>query len=204
MARIVKLLYRGRNGATAATRLSQHGCAACRRLRAAALAPRCRHTARARVRIKDIAHFEGVRGKNHLSYGLGRGLLGRGQAEFQPLTRESIRGMLELIGVANLDGETLKTKNTAAVMVTAKLPPFLPRLRIGPIDNHGVVFGRCYQPGRGGTLLITPLTGCRREVYAFGQGAGLRGLGDAWTPMLRVFVDGVANHRADSKKRCHR
>jgi len=35
--------------------------------------------------------------------------------------------MLERLGVANLDGETRETKNTAAVMVTAKLPPFARR-----------------------------------------------------------------------------
>ena len=64
----------------------------------------------AEVRIKDIAHFEGVRENHLIGYGLVVGLLGTGdKLNSSPFTRESIRGMLERLGVANLDGEALKT-----------------------------------------------------------------------------------------------
>lgn len=123
----------------------------------------------AEVRIKDIAHFEGVRENHLIGYGLVVGLLGTGdKLNSSPFTRESIRGMLERLGVANLDGEALKTKNTAAVMVTAKLPPFA--RRGSPIDITVSSLGDATSL-RGGTLLITPLTGADGEVYAVGQGA---------------------------------
>lgn len=121
------------------------------------------------VRIKDIANFEGVRENHLIGYGLVVGLLGTGdKLNSSPFTRESIRGMLERLGVANLDGSELKTKNTAAVMVTAKLPPFA---RLGsPIDITVSSLGDATSL-RGGTLLVTPLTGADGAVYAVAQGA---------------------------------
>ena len=126
-------------------------------------------TAQAEVRIKDIANFEGVRENHLIGYGLVVGLLGSGdKLNSSPFTRESIRGMLERLGVANLDGAALKTKNTAAVMVTAKLPPFA--RRGSPIDITVSSLGDATSL-RGGTLLVTPLTGADGAVYAVAQGA---------------------------------
>ena len=125
--------------------------------------------ATAEVRIKDIANFEGVRENHLIGYGLVVGLLGTGdKLSSSPFTRESIRGMLERLGVANLEGDTLKTKNTAAVMVTAKLPPFA--RRGSPIDITVSSMGDATSL-RGGTLLVTPLTGADGAVYAVAQGA---------------------------------
>ncbi|QRD44763.1 flagellar basal body P-ring protein FlgI [Sulfitobacter mediterraneus] len=125
--------------------------------------------AQAEVRIKDIANFEGVRENHLIGYGLVVGLLGSGdKLNSSPFTRESIRGMLERLGVANLDGAALKTKNTAAVMVTAKLPPFA--RRGSPIDITVSSLGDATSL-RGGTLLVTPLTGADGAVYAVAQGA---------------------------------
>ncbi|WP_276153212.1 MULTISPECIES: flagellar basal body P-ring protein FlgI [unclassified Sulfitobacter] len=123
----------------------------------------------AEVRIKDIANFEGVRENHLIGYGLVVGLLGSGdKLNSSPFTRESIRGMLERLGVANLKGPELKTKNTAAVMVTAKLPPFA--RRGSPIDITVSSLGDATSL-RGGTLLVTPLTGADGAVYAVAQGA---------------------------------
>lgn len=127
------------------------------------------HIASAEVRIKDIANFEGVRENHLIGYGLVVGLLGSGdKLNSSPFTRESIRGMLERLGVANLEGSDLKTKNTAAVMVTAKLPPFA--RRGSPIDITVSSLGDATSL-RGGTLLVTPLTGADGAVYAVAQGA---------------------------------
>ena len=120
------------------------------------------------VRIKDIASFEGVRENHLIGYGLVVGLQGTGdKLNSSPFTRESIRGMLERLGVANLDGTTLKTKNTAAVMVTAKLPPFA--RRGSPIDVTVSSLGDATSL-RGGTLLVSPLTGADGAVFAVAQG----------------------------------
>ncbi len=125
--------------------------------------------ANADVRIKDIASFEGVRENHLIGYGLVVGLQGTGdKLNSSPFTRESIRGMLERLGVANLDSASLKTTNTAAVMVTAKLPPFA--RRGSPIDVTVSSLGDATSL-RGGTLLITPLTGANGEVFAVAQGA---------------------------------
>ena len=121
------------------------------------------------VRIKDIASFEGVRENHLIGYGLVVGLLGTGdKLASSPFTQESIEGMLERLGVANLDGKSIKTKNTAAVMVTAKLPPFA--RRGSPIDVTVSSLGDATSL-RGGTLLVTPLSGADGEIYAVAQGA---------------------------------
>ncbi len=125
-------------------------------------------TASADVRIKDIATFEGVRENHLIGYGLVVGLQGTGdKLNSSPFTRESIRGMLERLGVANLEGNSLNTKNTAAVMVTAKLPPFA--RRGSPIDVTVSSLGDATSL-RGGTLLVSPLTGADGAVFAVAQG----------------------------------
>lgn len=126
-------------------------------------------TAGADVRIKDISSFEGVRENHLIGYGLVVGLLGTGdKLNSSPFTRESIKGMLERLGVANLDPALLKTKNTAAVMVTAKLPPFA-RTGVG-LDVTVSSLGDATSL-RGGTLLVTPLSGADGQIYAVAQGA---------------------------------
>ncbi|WP_134680654.1 flagellar basal body P-ring protein FlgI [Paracoccus ravus] len=120
------------------------------------------------VRIKDIVTFEGVRENELIGYGLVVGLHGTGDAlRNSAFTRESIEGMLGRLGVGNLDEEKLKTTNTAAVMVTAKLPPFA---RLGaPVDVVVSSLGDATSL-RGGTLLVTPLSAADGEVYAVAQG----------------------------------
>ncbi len=125
--------------------------------------------ATADVRIKDIAGFEGVRENHLIGYGLVVGLSATGdKLNSSPFTRESIKGMLERLGVANLDSSSLKTTNTAAVMVTAKLPPFA--RRGAPLDVTVSSLGDASSL-RGGTLLVTPLSGADGEIYAVAQGA---------------------------------
>jgi flagellar P-ring protein precursor FlgI len=73
-------------------------------------------------RIKDIADFEGIRENQLVGYGLVVGLNGTGDTlNNAPFTRQSLRAMLERLGV-NTPGDELRTANVAAVMVTANLP----------------------------------------------------------------------------------
>ena len=120
------------------------------------------------VRIKDIATVEGVRENQLVGYGLVVGLNGTGDSlRNSPFTEKSIEGMLERLGVGNLSEDNIKTKNTAAVMVTAMLPPFA--RRGSPIDVVVSSLGDASSL-RGGTLIVTPLTGADGEVYAVAQG----------------------------------
>lgn len=120
------------------------------------------------VRIKDIATVEGVRENQLVGYGLVVGLNGTGDSlRNSPFTEKSIEGMLERLGVGNLSEDKIKTTNTAAVMVTAMLPPFA--RRGSPIDVVVSSLGDATSL-RGGTLIVTPLTGADGQVYAVAQG----------------------------------
>ncbi|MCX7383317.1 MAG: flagellar basal body P-ring protein FlgI [Alphaproteobacteria bacterium] len=126
--------------------------------------------AAAQVRIKDIADVEGVRDNQLVGYGLVVGLNGTGdKLDSAVFTRQSLIGMLERLGVNTRDQESkLQTKNVAAVMVTANLPPFA---RSGSrIDLSVSALGDA-KDLTGGTLLVTPLLAADGEVYAVGQGA---------------------------------
>jgi len=122
------------------------------------------------VRIKDIADVEGVRDNQLVGYGLVVGLNGTGdRLRSAVFTRQSLVGMLERLGVNTRDQERqLDTRNVAAVMVTANLPPFArPGSRI---DISVSALGDSTNL-TGGTLLVTPLLGADGEVYAVAQGA---------------------------------
>jgi flagellar P-ring protein precursor FlgI len=124
--------------------------------------------ASANVRIKDIASFEGVRENMLVGYGLVVGLNGTGDSlRNANFTQESLVAMLERLGVSTR-GTNLNTRNVAAVMVTATLPPFA---RQGArIDIAASAMGDAKSLA-GGTLLVTPLLGADGEVYAVAQGA---------------------------------
>jgi flagellar P-ring protein precursor FlgI len=122
------------------------------------------------VRIKDIADIEGIRDNKLVGYGLVVGLNGTGDRLASAVfTRQSLIGMLERLGVNTRDQEQrLDTKNVAAVMVTANLPPFS---RQGTrIDLAVSALGDATNL-TGGTLLVTPMLGADGEVYAVAQGA---------------------------------
>jgi flagellar P-ring protein precursor FlgI len=119
-------------------------------------------------RIKDIADFEGVRANMMVGYGLVVGLNGTGDSLNNAIfTRESLIGMLERMGV-NARDTALRTKNIAAVMVTATLPPFA---RQGEHIDVAVSALGDAQSLLGGTLLVTPMLGADGEVYAVAQGS---------------------------------
>jgi flagellar P-ring protein precursor FlgI len=126
--------------------------------------------AAAQVRIKDIADLEGVRDNQLIGYGLVVGLNGTGdKLDNDVFTRESLVGMLERLGVNTRDQiAKLETKNLAAVMVTAELPPFA---RSGSRIDIAVSSLGDATNLTGGTLLVTPLLAADGEVYAVAQGA---------------------------------
>ncbi|SNB61745.1 flagellar P-ring protein precursor FlgI [Arboricoccus pini] len=127
------------------------------------------HAPLAASRIKDIADFEGVRENMLIGYGLVVGLNGTGDTLRNAVfTQESLVAMLERLGVSTRGNTSLKTKNVAAVMVTATLPPFA---RQGVrVDANVSALGDA-KSLRGGSLLVTPLLGADGEVYAVAQGA---------------------------------
>jgi flagellar P-ring protein precursor FlgI len=119
------------------------------------------------VRLKDIASFSGVRNNELVGYGLVVGLSGSGDGTTNEFTIRSMTNMLEKMGVS-VNPANLKPKNTAAVMVTAKMPA---SSRPGsPIDVTVSSVGDA-KSLLGGVLLITPLRGLDGKVYAVAQGS---------------------------------
>ena len=119
-------------------------------------------------RVKDLVDVEGVRDNMLIGYGLVVGLNGSGDSlRNAPFTQRSIETMLERMGV-NTRGQTMQTKNTAAVMVTANLPAF--SAQGSRIDVSVSALGDA-KSLQGGTLLVTPLFGADGNIYALGQGS---------------------------------
>lgn len=119
-------------------------------------------------RIKDLANIEGVRQNQLIGYGLVVGLNGTGDTLNNiPFTRQSLQAMLERLGV-NIRGQTIRTGNVAAVMVTANLPAFGTQGTRIDVTVSALGDSKSLQ---GGTLLVTPLLGADGNVYAVGQGS---------------------------------
>jgi len=135
-----------------------------------------------RSRIKDLADFEGVRDNILVGYGLVVGLNQTGDTlSSSVFTKQSLVGMLERMGI-NANSNSLSTKNTAAVIVSATLPPFArPGSRIDIVVS---ALGDA-KSLQGGTLLVTTLVGADGEVYAVAQGplavGGFKAEGNAQT-----------------------
>lgn len=128
------------------------------------------HAEAARVRIKDIVDYEGVRSNQLIGYGLVVGLHGTGDKLTNVIfTRETLISMLNRLGVNIRDQEVrLQTHDVAAVMVTADLPPFAHGG--GRIDVAVSATGDASDL-TGGTLLVTSLMAADGEVYAVAQGS---------------------------------
>jgi flagellar P-ring protein precursor FlgI len=119
-------------------------------------------------RIKDLANIEGVRQNQLIGSGLVVGLNGTGDTLNNiPFTKQSLTAMLERLGV-NVRGQTLRTGNVAAVMVTANLPAFGTQGTRVDVTVSALGDAKSLQ---GGTLLVTPLLGADGNVYAVGQGS---------------------------------
>ncbi len=124
------------------------------------------------ARIKDISNLRGVRENQLIGYGLVVGLngTGDGKAEF---TSKSFVRMLDTIGM-KLTGQEIESKNVAAVIVTATLPPFARAGNKLDITVNSIGAASSLQ---GGTLLQTPLRAADQQVYAVAQGGILSGGG---------------------------
>ena len=118
------------------------------------------------TKIRDIAVIEGQRSNYLVGYGLVVGLKGTGDGKATLFTVRSIANMLNRMGIA-VDPRRITVKNVAAVMVTAKLPPYAkPGMSID-VEVASIGDAKSLE---GGTLLLTPLRGADGEVYALAQG----------------------------------
>src|SRR3954464_13539869 len=124
-------------------------------------------------RLKDLVSIAGVRSNQLSGYGIVVGLDGTGDQTTQtPFTVQSIVAMLQQKGVNLPVGTSLQLKNVAAVMVTASLPAFAQPGQTIDITVSSIGNAKSL---RGGTLVMTPLSGADQQVYAMAQGNVLVG-----------------------------
>jgi len=119
------------------------------------------------VRIKELGRLDGVRENMVSGYGIVSGLAGTGDSTRSQATLQSVANALREFGL-NVTPAQLASRNVAAVLVTATLPAFA---RSG--DRLDVIVSSMGDARSltGGALLMTPLYGPDRQIYALAQGA---------------------------------
>jgi flagellar P-ring protein precursor FlgI len=125
----------------------------------------------AATRLKELVTLEGVRDNQLIGYGLVVGLAGTGDRRQAVFSAQSLTNMLERMGLS-VPAAAIQVKNTAAVMVTANLPPYAqPGSRID-VTVAALADASSIQ---GGILLMTSLRGPDSQVYVVAQGAAVLG-----------------------------
>lgn len=123
--------------------------------------------AEAGIRIKDLGRIDGLRENMVVGYGIVTGLAGTGDSSRSQATLQSVANTLREFGVYVTPSQ-LNSRNVAAVLVTANLPPYV---RTGDKVDVNVSSLGDARSLAGGNLLMTPLSGPDRKVYALAQGA---------------------------------
>lgn len=118
------------------------------------------------ARLKDVASVKGVRENILIGYGIVVGLNGTGDSSTD-VTNQSLSRLFGKLGLDIAPEAQVRSKNAAAVIATAKLPPF------GRVGNQIDVTVSSIGDSKsleGGVLLVTPLRAGDQAVYAVAQG----------------------------------
>ncbi len=118
------------------------------------------------TRIKELVYLENARSNMIMGYGLVVGLKNTGDSPRVLMTQKSMKNLLNKMGLSPNDKD-LQGKNMASVMVTAELPPYAKNGQ--KLDVNVSSIGDAASL-RGGTLLLTPLTGADGNAYMTAQG----------------------------------
>ena len=134
-------------------------------------------------RVKDLTSVAGVRSNQLVGYGLVVGLGGTGDRDKISFTAQSLKTVLDRLGVdvdgpvsnydlyqrgvATLAYDKTKLDNVASVIVTATLPPFA---KPGQTLDVNVAAIGLASSLRGGNLILTELRGTDGQIYALAQG----------------------------------
>jgi flagellar P-ring protein precursor FlgI len=118
------------------------------------------------VRIKDLGKMSGWRENALTGYGLVTGLAGTGDSARNKATRQSIANMLSRFDMT-LVADDVQSRNVAAVMVTASLPPFA---RAGDTLDVTITSIGDARSLVGGALILAPLKAADGHIYALAQG----------------------------------
>ena len=144
------------------------------------------------TKINDISSVVGVRENQIIGYSLVVGLEKTGDGTTSKFTLQSISNMLKAMNI-DMKPIDIKSKNVAAVVVTATMKPFA---RQGDMFNVTVSSIGDAKSLEGGTLLMTPLKGVDGKIYALAQGSvsiggrNTRGSGTLSHPTTATIFDG--------------
>ncbi|MBE3583194.1 MAG: flagellar basal body P-ring protein FlgI [Limnochordaceae bacterium] len=122
------------------------------------------------VRVKDLARLVADRGNQVMGLGLVVGLAGTGDSGGS-LAAQMTSNLLEHFGLS-VNSNQVRSRNVAAVMVTAVLPAYTRSGDTVDLTVSSIGDARSLQ---GGVLLQTPLYGADQQVYVVGQGPVLVG-----------------------------
>lgn len=118
------------------------------------------------VRLKDLCRLSTAKDNALVGYGVVTGLAGTGDSVRSGATMQSIRNILQGFGV-NVPVSEVHSRNAAAIMVTATLPPYAQQGDKLDINVTSLGDARSLL---GGTLLMTHLMAADRQTYAIAQG----------------------------------
>jgi len=144
------------------------------------------------TKINDVSNVVGVRDNQLIGYSLVVGLKKTGDGTTSKFTLQSISNMLKAMNI-DMNPIDIKSKNVAAVVVTASLGAFT---RQGDKFNVTVSSIGDSKSLEGGTLLMTPLKGVDGKIYALAQGAvsiggrNQRGAGSESHPTTGLVFNG--------------
>ncbi|WP_457749730.1 flagellar basal body P-ring protein FlgI [Sulfurimonas sp.] len=144
------------------------------------------------TKISDVSNIVGVRENQIIGYSLVVGLKKTGDGTTSKFTLQSISNMLKAMNI-DMNPIDIKSKNVAAVVVTATMKPFARQGDKFDVTVSSIGDAKSLE---GGTLLMTPLKGVDGKIYALAQGAvsigGLnsRGAGSESHPTAGVVFNG--------------
>ncbi|WP_455756707.1 flagellar basal body P-ring protein FlgI [Sulfurimonas sp.] len=118
------------------------------------------------TKINDVANVVGVRDNQIIGYSLVVGLKKTGDGTTSKFTLQSIANMLKSMNI-DMQSVDIKSKNVAAVVVTARLKPFSRQGDKFDITVSSIGDAKSLE---GGTLLMTPMKGVDGKIYALAQG----------------------------------
>jgi len=117
--------------------------------------------------VGSLVDVEGVRENALVGYGIVVGLAGSGDGTQAKYTTQSLANMLKQFGTRLPENVNLRSRNAAAVMVSATFPPGYRRGQKVDVTVSSLGDAKSL---RGGTLLMTPLRAADGETYALAQG----------------------------------
>ena len=144
------------------------------------------------TKINDVSNIVGVRENQLIGYSLVVGLKKTGDGTTSKFTLQSISNMLKAMNI-DMNPIDIKSKNVAAVVVTATMKPFARQGDMFDVTVSSIGDAKSLE---GGTLLMTPLKGVDGKIYALSQGSvsiggrNTRGAGSESHPTAGTVFNG--------------